>query len=1572
MKEFYIDGYDVVEQFPDDTPNSVIQDTLNKAYPETDDQFYARIQAPSTLASSVSFEDFKRFKESKPDYTPSDYASMVAHGAGIAAKELTEAVKETISAASRGELGEIGLSLAEGAARGTYDLEMLGKRVSDNLNTIIEPYFQETGDAEQDQYNRFLAVKEMDNLRHAARQGDTTLLKRFGIEVDPSKINQGIAEGSSYLLDPTLLVGMPGASKVASILSKGAAKPFIKAGQVAGKSADLITDAETWVSRVAKQGMTKLDESTGGLGKYIVPGGVGATAAAAGLGPAAGTALAVAGAVPALRVAEGLLTGFGKSMLGYPTRNTALRSMALTQPGTIAGKMAGSLKFLDTPVEYAGRAAAGLVAGAGIGGGLGFAAGGLEGAAQGIGTGGVLGASVGGLSRFAEGMTGVNLRRAEDNDFRNWRSNQDDSTKAFLDTLVNRKDKIQVMDAIKLAQATVGDQASIRILDSNEFQKRFPGGKGVQVVEGDLPVAYIDSQKGDAETLFHEVFHAIARLDGFDAVTTKIGQDITDLYSIKEIHELMKDYESSGVKLLGETTAERFKSVTEELAADYFANLIKGKDSSYLFKGSTFGQSIRNTLSKVVAGKLDRMADTFTGTSFSNVQKKSKGIDRAINDLVKARREAHRDVTLSSGEPIKIYGENDLGNDKTFNALEAMGIAETDGKGRRVFRSQYRINKDSRAVTSELDKVLKGADSTDGLQLKDDGTWEGKRMSLSQVEAILRSGSIPDKVKEVVRYIQGTAGDVHNITYGAATYKTRSGKTRYRNLPISNRDGIIYGIEVSPKTGTMIARTLDLSLVNSKIKRLWGSDPRFAREFGTADKMYSDALRYIKALGGDIPTAQVLGSASKRNLLNRLLGIRNVKGNPEIVEGATIKEGDHPWRSFRLDRVVKMRHLKDVDSTFSKSAYEQGQRNFSPRTVVDVQSDLANAVNELGLKAKKYNVAEYFSKRSAELGKLDQLTPENAVELGNAIYDEATAAVAKDQDAVGWYDRKMDEAMGYIHELHPELKNDASLDSLMKAFIAITSNGQTVNDNFKRGEYLYNHYKKTGKILKNADWGGKSKHAINKGLSTLDVLVGDLGLRGAKDFMLKEISVKDLNAIMSKYGIKNSISGELGSQQVIGAMFMGPKIGSFFGNLNKRFDSITMDRWFMRTINRMRGVLTDPPVTGIKNQAQRLLLSMKGKKGITKIKSDLSQYIKDLDSGKTPSLEDYSSAFNFLKSTYRAVEKRSFKNRTEVEVAAQRLYLYASEINEAPSGGGERKWVRDAMSHAQRRLQEDGVNLTNADLQAVLWYWEKDLYQGFGVGNKRSERADYAEAARQLLGSRRRDTGAGRSGRAGSIPEDASTAKESNAHGDPSGQVRFSPGSPSSTKLVTGQDFIPETGKEFTFQYIRNTEKAPDMGSRFGQDTEPSGRYMQVGSPTKTPGMESGKISFKNPLVMDWGGGYGEVTNWKNVLRDRYNNKTGRSLSDAIREDGHDGIVTVSESRGQKYTSEIVDLQSNDIRFSPSRTLNNRGGAIYTTEQGHKAIQTSSRAGVRVYDSSGKRIGPVFASVERAERYLSK
>ena len=49
-----------------------------------------------------------------------------------------------------------------------------------------------------------------------------------------------------------------------------------------------------------------------------------------------------------------------------------------------------------------------------------------------------------------------------------------------------------------------------------------------------------------------------------------------------------------------------------------------------------------------------------------------------------------------------------------------------------------------------------------------------------------------------------------------------------------------------------------------------------------------------------------------------------------------------------------------------------------------------------------------------------------------------------------------------------------------------------------------------------------------------------------------------------------------------------------------------------------------------------------------------------------------------------------------------------------------------------------------------------------------------------------------------------------------------------------------------------------------------------------------------------------------------------------------------------------------------------RGGIIYTNERGDRAIKLSSRPGIRVYSDRGKRIGPVFSSVEKAQDYLDR
>jgi len=124
--------------------------------------------------------------------------------------------------------------------------------------------------------------------------------------------------------------------------------------------------------------------------------------------------------------------------------------------------------------------------------------------------------------------------------------------------------------------------------------------------------------------------------------------------------------------------------------------------------------------------------------------------------------------------------------------------------------------------------------------------------------------------------------------------------------------------------------------------------------------------------------------------------------------------------------------------------------------------------------------------------------------------------------------------------------------------------------------------------------------------------------------------------------------------------------------------------------------------------------------------------------------------------------------------------------------------------------------------------------------------------------------------------------------------------------VKSSQFFDKKPGESVTFRFIRNIERAPDMGSRFGQDVEPAGRYMQEASPVniETPGWEMGEITFNNPLYVQFGGSYESEANWKRVLSKRYS-ATGKSLSRKIIDSGYDGIVVV-EPGG--HTSEIVDL----------------------------------------------------------------
>ena len=114
-----------------------------------------------------------------------------------------------------------------------------------------------------------------------------------------------------------------------------------------------------------------------------------------------------------------------------------------------------------------------------------------------------------------------------------------------------------------------------------------------------------------------------------------------------------------------------------------------------------------------------------------------------------------------------------------------------------------------------------------------------------------------------------------------------------------------------------------------------------------------------------------------------------------------------------------------------------------------------------------------------------------------------------------------------------------------------------------------------------------------------------------------------------------------------------------------------------------------------------------------------------------------------------------------------------------------------------------------------------------------------------------------------------------------------------------------QTGKPLKIRYNKNPQKAPDMGAEFGQDVEASGDYITQKVSDFTPeGFETGIVESENPLVID-------ITDdtqisYKNELSQKYDGKVGEELSEAIRQDGYDAIVTKYDDGS---TGEIVLLK---------------------------------------------------------------
>ena len=432
------------------------------------------------------------------------------------------------------------------------------------------------------------------------------------------------------------------------------------------------------------------------------------------------------------------------------------------------------------------------------------------------------------------------------------------------------------------------------------------------------------------------------------------------------------------------------------------------------------------------------------------------------------------------------------------------------------------------------------------------------------------------------------------------------------------------------------------------------------------------------------------------------------------------------------------------NAVFGDASKAQFQPQRNPRTAIKYFTEEQKpVVTGTGFRGRPtlWDAAKFLSEQNAKIGKLGRESEADLNEHASALADEAEFAFSRDPSAVGWYDDKITQMTHILEDFHPELKTDPNAFMVYKALMAINSNGQAIDHNLARSEMLYQQWKKEGTVDTEGAFGGKNAPAINAGMRNLMELIKAKGLSGAREFLETDFSVGDLK----KLGY--AIPGELVSTKVKGSVILGPKIGSFYGNLNGDFSSITMDRWFMRTFNRIGGTLTAPAGGPLPKQIQSVLDAFKGRR--SDMGHDLGPIREALDEAlaglKTKTMEpeemqDKNSPLGkWLYDRFRAYESSGFADRSAQNTSVKNLYenLFGTENGEKPGSGSDRAWVRRVMSEAQRQLRERGINLTNADLQALLWYYEKELFAKLYPATKRSSPTDYARAAERFVAEQR-------------------------------------------------------------------------------------------------------------------------------------------------------------------------------------------------------------------------------------------
>lgn len=380
-------------------------------------------------------------------------------------------------------------------------------------------------------------------------------------------------------------------------------------------------------------------------------------------------------------------------------------------------------------------------------------------------------------------------------------------------------------------------------------------------------------------------------------------------------------------------------------------------------------------------------------------------------------------------------------------------------------------------------------------------------------------------------------------------------------------------------------------------------------------------------------------------------------------------------------------------------------------------------------------------------------SPENNELLSNMMVSEALFALRREDVATScnWYTDAIERMIVIASTIHPEIgsdeearrhpsnlfKNRDEARTVLFAAMAITSQNINVQDNMRYALEQYRNFLETGNF-KPKGYGAKGA-AIESNLARFNFILSraEGNLTRLRKLLTMKLKMSQLQNIAKKYGI--DIGGTvLADETVHGSMLFGPKVGNgFFQNLMGNHEPVTIDLWFMRMWGRYTGTLIRDELTG--DAYDRLVKGVRKSMESVRMKAlletaGLSRTSREIDDMDAPALLEYCRKLklSWEKIRRRYVEGRisnsyatlatprrerpsnsvvsEFKAKLGWPAAAESIVASLGMPLDMPKNGTIRRWIGDVVKLSIKKLRDHGYEVTAADLQAILWYPEKEIY----------------------------------------------------------------------------------------------------------------------------------------------------------------------------------------------------------------------------------------------------------------------